>query len=217
MSGETNYIAALHRDAVAQELGRHKRLWAKPVDLAFPGLFPGGAGNEDLSWLRYLPKDWSVVAYNTATAKRDFPDGVKVVLLPNIGREAGQFAYHLAHNYGRLADLPRLFRPTGNTTRNASTPSWALPSYRSRISGTSAAGRLTTSERCPDSLAIALRSSANYGATAPFRHLRLLGAEVNSSSEKLRCTGCLRPTTPACSRSSERIATLIPPGRPPTS
>ena len=60
--------------------------------------------NEDLSWLaEYLPNE-KITIYNKGKDDLNLPSNYKIVKLPNIGREAHTYLYHIVNNYNQLAD-----------------------------------------------------------------------------------------------------------------
>jgi hypothetical protein len=56
--------------------------------------------NEDLSWLKKIPKSIKITVYNKGNDNIDFP----FIKLPNIGRESHTYLYHIINNYDKLAD-----------------------------------------------------------------------------------------------------------------
>jgi len=60
---------------------------------------------EPMEWVAKIPSDWIVTVYNTCETERTFPKGIKPIKLPNVGREAGQWAFHLYDRYQTLADF----------------------------------------------------------------------------------------------------------------
>lgn len=56
---------------------------------------------EDLSWLRKRPADLRVAIYDKSPEHSAGPDAVA---LPNVGREAHTYLYHLVSHYDTLAD-----------------------------------------------------------------------------------------------------------------
>lgn len=56
--------------------------------------------NEDLSWLKKIPKKIKITIYNKGNENIDFP----YIKLPNIGRESHTYLYHIIKNYNNLAD-----------------------------------------------------------------------------------------------------------------
>ncbi|WP_420147510.1 DUF3431 domain-containing protein [Spirosoma sp.] len=57
--------------------------------------------NENLNWLRNVPKELAVTVYDKSS---DAVDERSVISLPNIGREAHTYLYHLVDRYDSLAD-----------------------------------------------------------------------------------------------------------------
>lgn len=62
--------------------------------------------NENLSWAvdEFGGKNIDVVVYNKGEDNLDLPPEFKVIKLPNIGREAHTYLYHIVNNYEHLAD-----------------------------------------------------------------------------------------------------------------
>jgi hypothetical protein len=56
--------------------------------------------NEDLSWLKKIPKSIKIIVYNKGLDNIDFPS----IKLPNIGRESHTYLYHIIQNYNNLSD-----------------------------------------------------------------------------------------------------------------
>jgi hypothetical protein len=56
--------------------------------------------NEDLSWLKKIPKTIKITIYNKGNDDIDFP----FIQLPNIGRESHTYLYHIIQNYDNLAE-----------------------------------------------------------------------------------------------------------------
>jgi hypothetical protein len=56
--------------------------------------------NEDLSWLKKLPKSIKITIYNKGNDNIEYP----FIKLPNIGRESHTYLYHIINNYDKLAD-----------------------------------------------------------------------------------------------------------------
>ncbi len=56
---------------------------------------------EDLSWLRKRPENLAVTVYDKSTDKSG---GTGAIPLPNIGREAHTYLYHIVSRYDSLAD-----------------------------------------------------------------------------------------------------------------
>lgn len=71
----------------------HSPHMAKPLELVVAHY------NEDLAWLRRVPPEFRVTVYHKGAA--DSP-GER---LPNVGREAHTYLYHLAEHYDDLADV----------------------------------------------------------------------------------------------------------------
>jgi hypothetical protein len=61
--------------------------------------------NEDLSWLKKIPKSIKITIYNKGLDDIEIP-GVKynIIKLPNIGRESHTYLYHVIQNYDNLSD-----------------------------------------------------------------------------------------------------------------
>ena len=60
---------------------------------------------EPMEWVTEIPSDWKVTVYNTCETPRAFPKGITPIALPNVGREAGQWVFHLYDRYQSLADF----------------------------------------------------------------------------------------------------------------
>jgi len=60
---------------------------------------------EPLDWLHLLPKECRVFLYNVDEKRTEFPEGYEVVKVPNGGREAGPWLYHLEHQYPDFGDV----------------------------------------------------------------------------------------------------------------
>lgn len=63
---------------------------------------------EDLRWVRRVPPSVKVTVYNKGisrplTAELESRDGISVIPLPNMGREAHSYLTHLVERYGSLA------------------------------------------------------------------------------------------------------------------
>lgn len=58
---------------------------------------------ESLTWVKDIPSSWKVTVYNTDPGRLFFPDNIQPIRIPNFGREAGQWAYHLCHRYETIA------------------------------------------------------------------------------------------------------------------
>jgi len=56
--------------------------------------------NEDLSWLRKIPKKIKITIYNKGLDDIN----IQSIKLPNIGRESHTYLYHIINNYDNLAD-----------------------------------------------------------------------------------------------------------------
>ena len=56
--------------------------------------------NENLAWLKNIPKTIKITIYNKGIDDIDFP----FIKLPNIGRESHTYLYHIIQNYDNLAD-----------------------------------------------------------------------------------------------------------------
>ena len=61
--------------------------------------------NEDLSWLKKIPKSIKITVYNKGlddiTQIKDLK--YDIIKLPNVGRESHTYLYHIIHNYNNLA------------------------------------------------------------------------------------------------------------------
>lgn len=60
---------------------------------------------EDLSWLRRVPRPVRVWIYNKGPEVVPPRPGVSTIALPNVGREAHTYLHHLVTRYEELADL----------------------------------------------------------------------------------------------------------------
>jgi hypothetical protein len=62
--------------------------------------------NEDLSWLKKVPKSIKIIIYNKGLDDIEKIKGIKynIIKLPNIGRESHTYLYHIINNYNKLAD-----------------------------------------------------------------------------------------------------------------
>ena len=62
--------------------------------------------NEDLSWLKKIPKNIKIIIYNKGLDDIVKIPGVKydIIKLPNIGRESHTYLYHIINNYDNLAN-----------------------------------------------------------------------------------------------------------------
>lgn len=58
---------------------------------------------EKLDWLHLIPPHWRVFLYNVDDARTEFP--IPCTKLPNGGREAGPWLYHLEKEHGNYADV----------------------------------------------------------------------------------------------------------------
>lgn len=56
---------------------------------------------EDLSWLRKRPANLRITVYDKSP---DAPGGSDAILLPNVGREAHTYLYHIVSRYDTLAE-----------------------------------------------------------------------------------------------------------------
>jgi hypothetical protein len=61
--------------------------------------------NEDLSWLKKIPKSIKITVYNKGLDDIIKIPNVKydIIKLPNVGRESHTYLYHIIHNYDNLA------------------------------------------------------------------------------------------------------------------
>jgi hypothetical protein len=61
--------------------------------------------NEDLDWLKKIPKNFKITIYNKGQDDiKNIPSGATIIKIPNIGRESHTYLYHIMHNYNNLAD-----------------------------------------------------------------------------------------------------------------
>jgi hypothetical protein len=58
--------------------------------------------NEDLLWLNEWKDKFDVIVYNKG--KKDLQENYTIIDLPNIGREAHTYLYHIVNNYDTLAE-----------------------------------------------------------------------------------------------------------------
>jgi hypothetical protein len=56
---------------------------------------------ENLNWLRNLPKELQITVYDKSP---DHSAGLNTIPLPNVGREAHTYLYHIVNNYDKLTD-----------------------------------------------------------------------------------------------------------------
>jgi len=56
--------------------------------------------NEDLSWLKNLPKSIKITIYNKGNDDIEY----SFIKLPNVGRESHTYLHHIINNYDKLAD-----------------------------------------------------------------------------------------------------------------
>ena len=60
--------------------------------------------NEDLSWLKKIPKSIKITIYNKGLDNIEISDiKYNIIKLPNIGRESHTYLYHIINNYDNLA------------------------------------------------------------------------------------------------------------------
>lgn len=59
---------------------------------------------EDLSWMKWIPSEWRVFLYCAKEDRTEFQTHIKPVMVPNGGREAGQYFQHLVDHYGDHSD-----------------------------------------------------------------------------------------------------------------
>jgi hypothetical protein len=61
--------------------------------------------NEDLDWLKKIPKEFKITIYNKGQDDiENIPPNATIIKLPNIGRESHTYLYHIIENYDKLAD-----------------------------------------------------------------------------------------------------------------
>jgi hypothetical protein len=61
--------------------------------------------NEDLEWLKKIPKEYKITIYNKGLDDiKNIPSNANIFKLPNIGRESHTYLYHMIENYDKLAD-----------------------------------------------------------------------------------------------------------------
>jgi hypothetical protein len=58
--------------------------------------------NEDLLWLNEWKDKFDIIVYNKG--KKDLQENYTIIDLPNIGREAHTYLYHIVNNYDTLAE-----------------------------------------------------------------------------------------------------------------
>jgi hypothetical protein len=58
--------------------------------------------NEDLLWLNEWKDEFDILVYNKG--KNDLQETYKIINLPNVGREAHTYLYHIVNNYETLAE-----------------------------------------------------------------------------------------------------------------
>jgi hypothetical protein len=56
--------------------------------------------NEDLEWIKPLQEKHNVIVYN----KGKEIESIESIILPNVGREAYTYLYHILYNYHKLAE-----------------------------------------------------------------------------------------------------------------
>jgi hypothetical protein len=65
--------------------------------------------SEQLEWIKDVPKAWKKTIYRATDgireAKKDKLGKLPIVRIPNGGREAGQYLWHIIHNRDKLADI----------------------------------------------------------------------------------------------------------------
>lgn len=65
--------------------------------------------SEQLEWLKDVPKSWKKTIYRATDgireAKKDKLGKLPITRIPNGGREAGQYLWHIIHNREQLADI----------------------------------------------------------------------------------------------------------------
>lgn len=60
--------------------------------------------NEDLSWIKKEFPNEKVIVYNKGEDDLNLPSNCTIIKLPNLGREAHTYLYHIIHNYHNLAE-----------------------------------------------------------------------------------------------------------------
>jgi hypothetical protein len=77
--------------------------------------------NEDLSWLKELPLEQfsRIIVYNKGPRIpfSDYINNLYIINLPNVGREAHTYLYHIIENYDNLTDLT-IFLPGSANMEN---------------------------------------------------------------------------------------------------
>lgn len=65
--------------------------------------------NETLDWVRDIPKGWKKTIYRATEGlldeRADKLGSLPIKRIPNGGREAGQYLWHIIHNRNQLADI----------------------------------------------------------------------------------------------------------------
>lgn len=65
--------------------------------------------NEALDWIKDVPRDWKRTVYRAteglAEERSDRLGKLPITRIPNGGREAGQYLWHIIHQRNRLADI----------------------------------------------------------------------------------------------------------------
>ena len=57
--------------------------------------------NENLDWLKDIPKNFNIIIYNKGLEDLTRP----FIKIPNVGRESHTYLYHIITNYNNLADI----------------------------------------------------------------------------------------------------------------
>lgn len=71
--------------------------------------------NEDLSWLKQVPSTIKIFVYNKGKDDIfDLPANAELFKLPNLGREANTYLYHVTTHYDSLKDFDRIIFVQGD-------------------------------------------------------------------------------------------------------
>lgn len=71
--------------------------------------------NEDLTWLKKVPATIKIFVYNKGKDDLvDLPANTKLFKLPNLGREANTYLYHVTTNFDSLAEFDRIIFVQGD-------------------------------------------------------------------------------------------------------
>jgi len=85
--------------------------------------------NEDVNWLNKKPyTDYKVICYNKGDNNIKINNLKNTIQLPNVGREAHSYLYHIINNYDSLKDIT-IFLPGSNNMPHKNKRSTNLISY----------------------------------------------------------------------------------------